>query len=78
MANMVATACMAAKHHPIPSLGIRNHVTTNSGNHCDTYYQRFMSRFPNLISLANASEDVVIEHWAIGYYRRAFPIYAVR
>ena len=36
------------------------------------YYQRFMSRFPSLISLANASEDVVIEHWAgLGYYRRA-------
>ncbi len=36
------------------------------------YYQRFMDRFPSLDSLANASEDDVLEHWAgLGYYSRA-------
>lgn len=35
------------------------------------YYQRFMTRFPNLDSLAQASEGEVLEHWAgLGYYAR--------
>ena len=37
-----------------------------------TYYQRFMASFPELESLATASEDQVLEHWAgLGYYARA-------
>ncbi len=36
------------------------------------YYQRFMASFPDIASLANASDDSVLEHWAgLGYYSRA-------
>lgn len=36
------------------------------------YFQRFLARFPTLQALADASPDVVIEHWAgLGYYARA-------
>lgn len=36
------------------------------------YYERWMQRFPDLKSLANASEDEVMSMWAgLGYYRRA-------
>jgi len=36
------------------------------------YYERFLSSFPNLMSLANASEEKVLAHWAgLGYYSRA-------
>lgn len=36
------------------------------------YYQRFMQSFPTIESLAEATEDSVLEHWAgLGYYARA-------
>lgn len=36
------------------------------------YYQRFMASFPNVKSLAEANEDLVLQHWAgLGYYARA-------
>jgi len=36
------------------------------------YYQRFMSSFPTISSLANADEDNVLHHWTgLGYYARA-------
>src|SRR5579875_238219 len=36
------------------------------------YYERFMARFPNLLSLAQAPEDDLLAHWAgLGYYYRA-------
>lgn len=36
------------------------------------YYGRFLSRFPTVHSLAEASEDDVLAHWSgLGYYRRA-------
>src|SRR6185295_3183252 len=36
------------------------------------YYQRFMESFPNILDLANASLDRVLQHWAgLGYYARA-------
>jgi len=36
------------------------------------YYQRFMERFPGIASLAQASQDDVLLHWAgLGYYSRA-------
>ncbi|MCH9643581.1 MAG: A/G-specific adenine glycosylase [Gammaproteobacteria bacterium] len=36
------------------------------------YYLKFMRRFPNLKSLANASQDDVLAHWSgLGYYARA-------
>lgn len=36
------------------------------------YYARFMARFPNLSSLASATEDEVLAHWSgLGYYARA-------
>ena len=36
------------------------------------YYQRFMQRFPNLQSLAEAPLDEVLHHWSgLGYYARA-------
>jgi A/G-specific adenine glycosylase len=36
------------------------------------YFQTFMSRFPNIICLANAEQDEVLKHWSgLGYYSRA-------
>lgn len=36
------------------------------------YYERFMSSFPTVRDLAEAAQDVVMEHWAgLGYYSRA-------
>ncbi|MDP5032626.1 A/G-specific adenine glycosylase [Paraglaciecola sp.] len=36
------------------------------------YYQRFMQRFPDVLSLAEATEDDVLHHWTgLGYYARA-------
>jgi A/G-specific adenine glycosylase len=36
------------------------------------YYSKFMQRFPNIVSLANASQDEVLQHWSgLGYYSRA-------
>ncbi len=36
------------------------------------YYQKFMQRFPDLASLASASQEEVLEHWSgLGYYSRA-------
>lgn len=36
------------------------------------YFQRFMTRFPDVVSLAKASEDEVFSLWTgLGYYRRA-------
>ncbi|MGB1010056.1 MAG: A/G-specific adenine glycosylase [Thiolinea sp.] len=36
------------------------------------YYERFMSRFPDVLTLANAGQDEVLKHWeGLGYYSRA-------
>ncbi|MCB5188846.1 A/G-specific adenine glycosylase [Methylobacillus caricis] len=36
------------------------------------YYQKFMQRFPDIASLAIASQDDVMQHWSgLGYYSRA-------
>jgi A/G-specific adenine glycosylase len=36
------------------------------------YYERFLQRFPDVLSLAAASEDDVLALWAgLGYYSRA-------
>lgn len=36
------------------------------------YYEAFMQRFPDLATLAEASEDDVLSHWSgLGYYARA-------
>lgn len=36
------------------------------------YYSKFMQRFPNIVSLANATQDEVLQHWSgLGYYSRA-------
>ena len=36
------------------------------------YYSRFMLHFPDIASLANASQDEVLQHWSgLGYYSRA-------
>ena len=36
------------------------------------YYLRFVDRFPNVMSLAEASEDEVLRYWqGLGYYSRA-------
>jgi A/G-specific adenine glycosylase len=38
----------------------------------DGYYDRFLQRFPDVASLARASEDEVMAMWSgLGYYRRA-------
>ncbi len=35
------------------------------------YYERFMGRFPTVVSLSEADEDEVLEYWAgLGYYSR--------
>ena len=41
------------------------------------YYQRFMHRFPDIASLAQASQDEVLQHWSgLGYYSRARNLHA--
>ena len=36
------------------------------------YYQKFMQRFPDIATLANATQDEVLQHWSgLGYYSRA-------
>ena len=41
------------------------------------YYQAFMQRFPDIGSLANATEDDVLGHWSgLGYYARARNLHA--
>lgn len=36
------------------------------------YYAKFMLRFPDIKSLANATQDEVLQHWSgLGYYSRA-------
>ncbi|MBS4057539.1 MAG: A/G-specific adenine glycosylase, partial [Bacteroidales bacterium] len=36
------------------------------------YYQRFLARFPDVLTLADADEDAVLALWAgLGYYSRA-------
>jgi A/G-specific adenine glycosylase len=36
------------------------------------YFDRFIARFPTMLSLAHAAEDDVVAHWSgLGYYRRA-------
>lgn len=37
-----------------------------------SYYAKFMVRFPNIQSLATATQDEVLQHWSgLGYYSRA-------
>lgn len=41
------------------------------------YYQRFLSSFPDVFSLANASNEQVMAHWSgLGYYTRARNLHA--
>lgn len=41
------------------------------------YYQRFLMRFPNLATLAEADQDEVLGHWSgLGYYSRARNLHA--
>ena len=36
------------------------------------YYERFLQRFPDVASLADAPLDAVLDHWSgLGYYARA-------
>lgn len=36
------------------------------------YYSKFMQRFPNISTLASATQDEVLQHWSgLGYYSRA-------
>ncbi|MSP87050.1 MAG: A/G-specific adenine glycosylase [Methylotenera sp.] len=36
------------------------------------YYSKFMQRFPDIATLANASQEDVLQHWSgLGYYSRA-------
>jgi len=36
------------------------------------YYEKFLARFPNALSLARGSQETVLKHWeGLGYYRRA-------
>jgi len=42
-----------------------------------SYYQRFLTRFPDLKSLAAADQDAVLGHWSgLGYYSRARNLHA--
>lgn len=41
-----------------------------------SYFQRFMNAFPDVGSLATASEDAVLSQWSgLGYYRRALNLH---
>ncbi|MDD2799215.1 MAG: A/G-specific adenine glycosylase [Bacteroidales bacterium] len=41
------------------------------------YYLRFVERFPNVVALANATEDEVLNYWqGLGYYSRARNLHA--
>jgi A/G-specific adenine glycosylase len=41
------------------------------------YYQRFMTRFPDIATLAAADENAVLEYWSgLGYYSRARNLHA--
>src|SRR5690554_7052103 len=41
------------------------------------YYQRFIHRFPDVSSLANAAEQDVLKYWqGLGYYSRARNMHA--
>ena len=41
------------------------------------YYERFLSRFPDVAALAAAAEEEVLAHWSgLGYYRRARTLHA--
>ena len=41
------------------------------------YYQRFMNRFPDIPTLATATQDEVLQHWSgLGYYSRARNLHA--
>ncbi|MFC3149046.1 A/G-specific adenine glycosylase [Piscinibacterium candidicorallinum] len=41
------------------------------------YYLRFMARFPDVLALADAPDDEVMQHWAgLGYYSRARNLHA--
>jgi len=41
------------------------------------YYERFMERFPDIRSLAQATSDQVLHHWSgLGYYARARHLHA--
>ena len=41
------------------------------------YFERFMARFPDIVSLAAAEEESVLEHWSgLGYYARARNLHA--
>lgn len=36
------------------------------------YYSKFMQRFPDIVMLANATQEEVLQHWSgLGYYSRA-------
>ncbi len=36
------------------------------------YFERFMARFPDVVTLADAAQDEVLQHWSgLGYYARA-------
>ncbi len=36
------------------------------------YFERFMQRFPDVVTLADAAQDDVLQHWSgLGYYARA-------
>jgi adenine-specific DNA glycosylase len=36
------------------------------------YYAKFMARFPDIASLASATQEEVLQHWSgLGYYSRA-------
>jgi len=36
------------------------------------YFERFVERFPDVVSLANSDEETVLKYWeGLGYYRRA-------
>ncbi|MFN7878184.1 MAG: A/G-specific adenine glycosylase [Pirellula sp.] len=41
------------------------------------YYHKFLSTFPDVVTLADAQEQHVLQHWAgLGYYRRAKQLHA--
>ena len=42
-----------------------------------SYYEKFISKFPTIVDLANATEDEVLKNWqGLGYYSRARNLHA--
>jgi len=67
-----ARLAMAQNKRSISHLAFGNHAAANPRRRVIPYYERFLERFPNIESLAEAPEEEVLRLWSgLGYYSRA-------